>query len=179
MELHKTSDCGLYANLSRQDLSAYELTFDTLDPQDERTETLIRAILTQAEQTLGFAKPPRGNLFVDALPTAHGGTLLFLSTRRQTRYRVKKQPFTLLCRVDGANALLALLHRLKTPPFSHAGYRLYRDTDRYILHISFPASQALRAGRAALTEYGDVFACDAHTQAYLQEYAELLIRKAP
>lgn len=179
MELHKTSDCGLYASLSRQDLSAYELTFDTLNPQDERTETLIRAILTQAEQTLGFAKPPRGNLFVDALPTAQGGTLLFLSTRRQTRYRVKKQPFALLCRVDGANTLLALLRRLKTPPFAHAGYRLYRDTDRYILHIAFPASQALRAGRAALAEYGDVFACDTLTQAYLQEYTELLIRKVP
>lgn len=179
MELHKTSDRGLYAHLSKQDLSAYKLTFDELNPRDERTETLIGAILTRAEQTLGFEKPPRGRLFVDALPTAHGGTLLFLSTRRQTRYRIKKQPFFLLCRTESTDNLLDLLRRLKAPPFISTAYRLYRDKNGYILRISFKTLQTLRAGRIALSEYGEVFAPDARTQAYLHEYAELLIRKVP
>ena len=68
LEIHKTSADGLYAHLSKQELSAYQLTFDELHPQDTRTEALIGAILTRAEHTLGWALPPHGKLWVDALP---------------------------------------------------------------------------------------------------------------
>ncbi|MGN0520766.1 MAG: hypothetical protein ACI4LB_08515 [Candidatus Fimenecus sp.] len=179
MELHKTSEHGLCAHLSKQELSAYQLTFDELRRQDTRTEALIGAILTRAEKTLGWALPPRGKLFVDALSGTHGDTILFLTARTApTRYRVKKQPFTLLCRTASSDTVLAVLRRLQSPPFADAVCRLYRDETAYFLQISFPAANALRAGRAALAEYGEVFACDAQTQAYLCEYA-VFIGKAP
>ncbi|MGN0572235.1 MAG: hypothetical protein ACI4K9_08660 [Candidatus Fimenecus sp.] len=179
MELHKTSERGLYAHLSKQELSAYQLTFDELNPQDARTEALIGAILTRAEKTLGWALPPRGKLFVDALPGTHGDTILLLTARTApTRYRVKKQPFTFLCRTASSDTVLAVLRRVQSPPFSDAVCRLYRDESVYFLQVSFPTADALRAGRAALAEYGEVCACDARTQAYLHEYA-VLIDTAP
>lgn len=179
MELHKTSARGLCAHLTKQELSAYKLTFDELHRRDARTEALIRTVLTRAEKTLGWALPPRGKLFVDILPAANGDTVLFLTARpAPTRYRVKKQPFTLLCRTASPDALLAVLRRLQSPPFSRAVCRLYRDETAYFLQVSFPAANALRTGRAALAEYGEVLLCDARAQAYLHEYAEF-IGKAP
>lgn len=175
MELHKTSDRGLYVHLSKQELSAYRLTFDELSPQDTRTELLIGTILTRAEKTLGWVKPPHGKLCVDALPTAHGGTLLLLTAQTEkTRYRVKKQPFTLLCRAENTDTLLDILQRLQSPPFTDAACRLFCDKTAYFLLVSFTAAKSLRAGRAALAEYGDVHACNAHCEAYLREYAEAL-----
>lgn len=175
MEIHKTSADGLYAHLSKQELSAYQLTFDELHCRDTRTEALIGAILTRAEHTLGWALPPHGKLWVDALPVSHGGTILFLTAHRTpTRYRVKKQPFALLCRVETPNTVLSILRRLQSPPFSDAVCRLYRGTDAYFLQTVFPAPTALRAGRAALAEYGDVTAFDATKDAYLQEYTDFI-----
>ena len=162
MELHKTSARGLCAHLTKQELSAYKLTFDELHRRDARTEALIRTVLTRAEKTLGWALPPRGKLFVDILPAANGDPVLFLTARpAPTRYRVKKQPFTLLCRTA-----------------SRAVCRLYRDETAYFLQVSFPAANALRTGRAALAEYGEVLLCDERAQAYLHEYA-VFIGKTP
>ncbi len=181
MELHKTSDCGLYAHLTKQDLSAYRLTFEELNPKDERTEALVGAILTRAEKTLGWTLPKPGRLRVDALPTAHGGTLLILTARTaKTRYRVKKQPFLLLCRLADTDAVLSFLRRVQGPPFQNADCRLYRDSTAYVLCVSLPAASALRAVRTALSEYGTVFPVNAYTQSYLREYAEeIRLHKSP
>lgn len=179
MELHKTSERGLCAHLTKQELSAYKLTFDELHRRDARTEALIRTVLTRAEKTLGWALPPRGKLFVDILPAANGDTVLFLTAQpAPTRYRVKKQPFTLLCRAENADTLLDILQRLQSPPFADAVCRLYRDESACFLQVSFPAASALRIGRTALSEYGEVFLCDERTQAYLHEYA-VFIGKVP
>lgn len=175
MEIHKTSADALYAHLSKQELSAYRLTFDELHRQDTRTEALIGAILTRAEHTLGWVLPPHGKLWIDALPVSNGGTILFLTARRTpTRYRVKKQPFAILCRIESPDTVLSVLRRLQSPPFLSAVCRLYRDKSAYLLQIVFPAATALRVGRAALAEYGEVTACDAVKDAYLQEYADFI-----
>lgn len=181
MELHKTSDCGLYAHLTKQDLSAYRLTFEELNPKDERTEALVGAILTRAEKTLGWTLPKLGKLRVDALPTAHGGTLLILTARTaKTRYRVKKQPFTLLCRFADADTVLSLQRRVQSPPFQNADCRFYRDSTAYVLCVSLTAASSLRAVRTALSEYGTVFPVNAYTQSYLREYAtEISLHKSP
>ncbi len=181
MELHKTSERGLYAHLTKQELSAYRLTFEELNPKDERTEALVGAILTRAERTLGWTLPQSGKLRVDALPTAQGGMLLILTARTaKTRYRVKKQPFVLLCRFSDANAVLSLLYRVQSPPFQNADCRLYRDSTAYVLRVSLPTVFALRAGRTALSEYGTILAATPLTEAYLREYTEeIRLRKAP
>ena len=148
MELHKTSARGLCAHLTKQELSAYKLTFDELHRRGARTEALIRTVLTRAEKTLGWALPPRGKLFVDILPG------------------------------ENADTLLDILQRLQSPPFADAVCRLYRDESACFLQVSFPAASALRIGRTALSEYGEVFLCDERTQAYLHEYA-VFIGKVP
>lgn len=172
MQIHKTSAHALCARLTRQELSAYRLTFDELCAHDARTEALIRAVLTRAEQRLGWALPPRGKLLVDALPSPNGGTTLLLTaSTKPTRYRVKKQPFSLICRVSTADTLLSLLRRIKLAPFAGASFMLYRYKDEYFLLVAFRTPNDLPSGRNALLEFGDVFDGSDRAQAYLQEYA--------
>ena len=87
MELHKTSAAVLLAALTREELSAYSLSFEELAADNAQTARVVREILHCARRTLDFAVPARRRLRIDVLPEPGGGCI-FLFTARKMRLRV-------------------------------------------------------------------------------------------
>lgn len=172
MELHQT-DTVLFAALTREDLSAYRLTFDALRADSGRTTRLLREILRTARRTLRFSPPEKGRLQVDVLPQKDGGCLV-LFTVRKSRLRVVAAPPALLFTTNDTDAFLDLFCLLRhTRPFA-AHTALYRTHAGFAGLFSFPNAEEARRGARLLSEFGAVRAAGRETRRHLNEHARAI-----
>ncbi len=179
MELHRT-DTVLLAALTREELSAYRLSFGALRAGDPSTARLLREILRRAKTALRFSPPKPGKLRVDALPEKDGGCI-FLFTARKGRLRVLAAPPLLLWQTADANAFLDLFCLLRRAPAMCAGLSaLYRTEGGFAGLFSFADAKAAKKGARLLAEYGDVRAAGREMRRHLDEHARALMPpKAP
>ncbi len=179
MELHKTSTAVLLAALTREDLSAFRLSFADLSADNAQTVRIVREILLRARRTLDFAPPARGTLRIDVLPEKNGGCI-FLFTAHKTRLRVLRKPRTLFFSTQDVNVFLDIYKRLSAPPLAKAEIRLFRTRQGFAALFTFPdLSDAARAERL-LSEYGQTHDVSSDTALHLAEHAtELRLTPAP
>lgn len=172
MKLHKASGRCLLAALSREDLSEYRLSFDDLNPENERTAAVIRTILQQAKHTFGFALPAPSTLCIDVLPEKDGGCV-FLFTAQKKRFRVLRESRTICFYTKNVNAFLDILARLHVAPLCACAPKLYRCTDGFAALFSFKSTEDASRAQRLLSEFGTVMPAAAAT-AFLAEHGETI-----
>ncbi len=173
MELHKTSAAVLLAALTREELSAYRLSFDELAADSAQTARVVREILLCARRTLDFSVPARGRLRIDVLPEPGGGCI-FLFTARKTRLRVLHTGRSLLFCTQDADAFLDLLKLLSRPPLCRAKQTLYRTSTGFAALFSFDGAQSAERGARLLSEYGTVCPARGRVAQHLAEHARAI-----
>lgn len=173
MELHKTSAAVLLAALTREELSAYRLSFEELAADNAQTARVVREILLCARRTLDFAVPARRRLRIDVLPEPGGGCI-FLFTARKTRLRVLHTGRTLLFCTQDADAFLDLLGRLSRPPLYGVERTLYRTQTGFAALFFFNDAQSAERGAQLLSEYGTVCPARGRVAQHLNEHARAI-----
>lgn len=175
MDLHKKSETRLLAELSSSDLSDYQLSFDELSADNERTAEIIHDILDSAKAALDWSVPTACSIYIDVLPEENGGCIFLFTVRPmpKKRFRVKTEDDLSMCRCASIDDFLALLKTCKRlyPQNHAAGFRLGKE---FILLQSVRDADA-EAMRAILSEFGETAPADRLTRLYLEEHGEPII----
>ncbi len=91
MEMKQISARRLQIDLTKDDLTAMNLTYDQIDYQQSKTKILILSLLETARLTTGFQ--PNSRVFIEVYPNEQGGCTVFLSdlsTHETRRWRVRR-----------------------------------------------------------------------------------------
>lgn len=158
MEQELLKNGSLRIFVSKRELDAFGIRFETLDIRTERTRAFLTAVLLAANAT---AEMDLSRLTIEALPTEEGCLLLLTplwATPRKLRSRRAESP--LVYHFASTDALLALAkgwkrlypapHRLGNPLGASS---LYAFADGYRLVLS-PVSPLSRAASVLLDEWG-------------------------
>ncbi|MDR3314352.1 MAG: adaptor protein MecA [Oscillospiraceae bacterium] len=71
----------IVVELSAEDLTGLDITYDALDYASIETRRVIWIILDRVRETTGCDMDPSGQLFIDAMPRPTGGCILFFTLR--------------------------------------------------------------------------------------------------
>ncbi|MDR1927775.1 MAG: adaptor protein MecA [Oscillospiraceae bacterium] len=69
----------IIVELSAEDLSALDITYDALDYASVETRRVIWVILDRVRETTGCDVDPSGQMLIDAMPRPTGGCILFFT----------------------------------------------------------------------------------------------------
>lgn len=93
MRIEKLSLNKIKVTVNMEDLSLYDISYESLSPESPRLRSFILALMKRAEMELGFYAPA-GNVLIEAIP--QGDEFVFLITRIDTAKAqdTKKQELT-------------------------------------------------------------------------------------
>lgn len=160
MNIQKETDGSLRVELSAHELARFDLTYERLNYENDRTRQLLKTVLDGAGAMTGFCHHAH-RLLIQVFPAPASGCTLYFTPfgQKPKRYRQKLPSVYALWSADG---LLAVWHRLK-----NAAVQIYRLQEKYMV-ISADSQLCW------LQEYGDCLPVGRSTLAYIREHGERL-----
>lgn len=167
----------LKVTLTKQDMSAFGITFSELDYQDLKTKQVISYLLAKAKQETGF-NANEAKVFIEVYPEGDGCCICFstiaslfsLNTKVKTEIN---EPFVFLFATleDVIKASIQLFTL-----YCHRIYKssLYKLNDSYRL-IIYPLDQSDRLSVDFLNEFGQLIGSGSILTAFIQEHAHVII----
>ena len=171
MEIHKKSNNRFIAELTKNDMDCYRLTFDELDADNPKTSFLLNDML--ARLSLPFS---RLAVCVDMLPDGDGGVIMLFTLRNKTKYKVVESlpgNSCCICRFRDAETVFILAEILNSLSDCHCKCRLFSDGMQYAAEITQMQIDKNHLA-ALLSEFGEVRYSDKLLQAELAEHYTLL-----
>lgn len=89
MRIEKLSLNKIKVTVGYEDLSLYDISYETLSPTSPRLRAFILAMMKRAEIEIGFSAPA-GNVMIEAIP--QGDEFVFLITRVDAQTEEKAKP---------------------------------------------------------------------------------------
>lgn len=200
MELIKVSSEKLKIILTKNDMDLLEITCDSLDYGSLSTRRAIWQILDTAKDETGF-DADGDKLYIQAFPSADGGCEMFFTKHssllteppgEKSLYLKKKYIFAeaerrYIAESENLEDIIKLAVRMKRGKFKGRSSLLFYK-DKYYLSADFSGRKNgfLRNGRADcgngeafsfMCEYADVYSGEELASAYIDEYAETIIKK--
>lgn len=189
MELLRINDRKLKITLTKDDMSAYSLTADTIDYNNTETKRAFWSILDEAKHKTGF-DAAKDKIYVQIYPSRGGGCEMYvtkLSDRegRSSPITFSKEPFFFektLFRFERLCDLLSACACLSECGFAEES-AAFAETNAYYLLLGKQGSEALpqapRESKAPtpvdlVAEFGKKI--DLSYEAFLAEHAECICR---
>ncbi len=195
MRIEKLSLNKIKVTVSWEDLSHYDISYETLSPESPRLRAFIVALMKRAELEIGFSAPA-GNVMIEAIP--QGDEFVFLITRidapvpeagktvltrEEKRAKLKTRSYRIVekeasakkaerqfYRFEDLESFAALLKVCVLPKTS----LLYKGEDCYYLALPCGSPRAKRLNNLVLEFAAPV---DARLVAmYLKEHAKVIAR---
>ncbi|MBR5234413.1 MAG: adaptor protein MecA [Clostridia bacterium] len=162
--------------LTRQDMTELDITYEELDYSNIETRRVLWTLLDEAKHTLGREIRLTQKMLIEAVPDDNGGCRIYFSVADEQLPKAgKKQLIKLsgmktVCQssdIDNIGSLSQVLHKLGCVSKSE----LYTDGEKYRLIVSQKVSFSGELG-AIIREYCDM--CDTSCISYTCEHWKLL-----
>ena len=160
MNIQKETDGSLRVELSANELARFDLTYERLNYENDRTRQLLKTVLEGAGAMTGFCHD-RHRLLIQVFPAPASGCTVYFTPfgQKQKRYR-QKSPC--VYSIGSADALLSAWERL-----NDTAAQVYRLNGQYIVISSCRQTDWL-------LEYGDRLPAGRLNLAYIREHGERL-----
>lgn len=170
MQCRLLNENGIEVRLSRDEMQAFDITYENLDYANTETRRVLWTVLDEAGSTLGCSIDLSGRLLIEARPDGDGGCILDFTLNPQTKMKLKRQKqeksdCMLLFETDDADALLAAVCAVRGDV--HADLYLQ---DGVLSLLIFAREPQLLSLTAVLSEFGHLDRADAYEAAAIGEY---------
>ena len=180
MKIELLSETQIKITLTKLDMDSFEVTYDELDYQNNKTRDIIEDLLLHANLVTGFSTAS-GKLFVEVFPTDDAGCIFYISSldrKPQSNSAEGKRgeyPEPVIYRFAELDSLLRAAPIL----FKRWGHRIYKSSlylleGKYLL-LLYPLLAAEQHMVGFLKEYAEFFGKGELRAAFLSEHAQPLI----
>lgn len=166
MKIDLATERSVLVELSLEDLSAFDLTYDALDYKNEQTRRAVERIMECVREETGKSFAAE-RLQIDVLPNRTGGCLMILTdcaARQQT-------PEPALFQSDSINALIDAARVLKKQNLPAMKSSLLRRGNTFSLLLDPASAQTVRL----LSEFADYTRLNRAEIAAVSEYQQTLL----
>lgn len=176
MKCRMRSKNGLEVTLSREEMTALDITYEKLDYANTETRRMLWTVLDEAGSVLGCSFDLSGKIRIEARPDGEGGCILDFTLQADPTVPVQKpkKPRTaVLFETDSADDLLAAVQHLSES--INADLYMLDGTFRLLWHTD---TRTLPRLSAVLTEFGTVQENCTVAAAQTAEYWSLVCKNA-
>lgn len=167
MKIDAIDENSILVELSKEELSKNEVTFEQLDYANEKTRALVRSVLEKIRTETGRCVSKDGALEVDVMPNSSGGCLMLFT---ENRAEAQSEGTPAVFKTDEIDNLIDFSRRLKGESSRSA---LYRYSDSFFLFA--PELSAFQLAVAG--EYFETVKLKEEELNVLTEIGECLIQK--
>ena len=175
MNIHSVNKNKFIVELSAEDMSELDITYEEMDYSDIETRRVIWTILDRVRESTGRDVDPSGNLLIEAAADAEGGCILCFTVPNERRITaavkepaISKTGNAVVYEFDGADSLLDMIKTVGRENLP-ATNSLYKSKSRYRLVLpKFPGS----AEKKKIEEYGKLIGRNSLAVAATKEHWE-------
>ncbi len=145
MKIDAFDEKSILVELSKEDLSKSEMTYEQLDYSNEKTRRLVRSVLEKIRLETGRRVSDGASLEVDVMPDSFGGCLMIFKERKESRTEESEE--TIVFKTNEINDLIDLSRRLRkeNPPIEKTELYLLDEMFFLFLKKVTPAQKAVAA----------------------------------
>lgn len=171
MKIDIAGEKSILVELSKEDMSEFNITYDDLDYSNIPTKKILFKIIEQIKLETGKAFDNTEKLQIDVMPDSSGGCLLIFTDCANNMIAIASQSYTFYtsCYDDLVDCARAFSKKITDYPDSS----LYKFKDTFILHVS----NCNDFQKATLFEFADYCNVDEAEKERLDEYADCIIKK--
>ena len=175
MKITSPSEDRIIVDLSPQDMTELEITYEALDYSAIETRRVIWTLLDAAGKKLGRDIDPTKRMIIEAMPRRNGGcTLVFTVIEGLCGDRkplLKKLSENLVCEFGNLDDLYRAAQSV-TAKGKKTESSLYSNGGKYILLLNSPLEPDIL--RCRLNEFGRCEICEKLEADYIKEHWQLL-----
>lgn len=145
MKIDAFDEKSILVELSKEDLSKNEMTYEQLDYANEKTRKLVRSVLEKIKLETGRFVSNGTSLEVDVMPDSFGGCLMIFKESEESR--TEKGGETSVFKTDEINNLIDLSRRLQkeNPPIEKTELYFFDETFFLFLKKATTVQKAVAA----------------------------------
>lgn len=163
----------LKITLGKQDLSRFDLTYDTIDYDDQKTKNMLNDLILGAEKMVGFSLNKR-RLEIDVFPAPDGGCIIYFTLTEPSetkRLRLKNnRAKPKVFEFSSSENMLCALAKLARSNINFKKSELYEINGKYRLVVWERGNSA----GSILREYGEEINSPCLAAAFVSEHGKLL-----
>lgn len=134
MNYESLNDNVILVELTKEEMCQFQITYDSLDCNNELTEIAIRKILNEISQD---KIKTNKKITVEALPTDDGGCFfIFTFSAKLHRYKVKKSYNDVFFRTDNLNSLLDTISSVQKISSNKTPCKIFEMNKDFYLSLS-------------------------------------------
>lgn len=171
MKIDAIDEKSVLVELSKEDLSKSEITYEELDYANERTRTFVRKILETIRLETGRTVFESGSLEVEVMPDSFGGCLMIFKEKKESDFAEEDKTSVFFS--ENINDLIDCARVLKGLEAQVESAALYCADGTFFLLLSVCSSKK----RSVLSEYLEEAAFTEERLGFLKEYGKCLIER--
>ena len=171
MKIDAIDEKSVLVELSKEDLSKSEITYEELDYANERTRTFVRKILETIRLETGRTVFESGSLEVEVMPDSFGGCLMIFKEKKESNFAEEDKTSVFFS--ENINDLIDCARVLKGLEAPEKSGALYCADGTFFLLLSVCSSKK----RSVLSEYLEEAAFTEERLGFLKEYGKCLIER--
>ena len=171
MKIDAIDEKSVLVELSKEDLSKSEITYEELDYANERTRTFVRKILEIIRLETGRTVFESGSLEVEVMPDSFGGCLMIFKEKKESAFTEEDKTSVFFS--ENINDLIDCARVLKGLEAAEKSGALYCADGTFFLLLSVCSSKK----RSVLSEYLEEAAFTEERLGFLKEYGKCLIER--
>lgn len=171
MKIDAIDEKSVLVELSKEDLSKSEITYEELDYANERTRTFVRKILETIRLETGRKVFESGSLEVEVMPDSFGGCLMIFKEKKESNFAEEDKTSVFFS--ENINDLIDCARVLKGLEAQVESAALYCADGTFFLLLSVCSSKK----RSVLSEYLEEAAFTEERLGFLKEYGKCLIER--
>lgn len=134
MNYESLNDNVMLVELTKEEMTRFHLTYDSLDYNNELTEFAIREILNEISQD---KTKTNNKIAVEALPTDDGGCFfIFTFSVKPHRYKIKKSNEDFFFKTDSLDSLLDTILSVQRCSDVKTPCKVFEMNNDFYLHLS-------------------------------------------
>ena len=134
MKIDLAGEKSVLVELSKEDMTEFNITYDDLDYSNVPTRKVLFCIMEKIRLETGKTIGQTDKLKIDVMPDSKGGCLMIFTDCAGEELVVKKEDLAFIC--EDINNLIDCARALKKSGLACPETSLYSSTDGYILTTS-------------------------------------------
>lgn len=152
MTFEALNDNVMLVELSCEEMKKYHITYETLDCDNQCTQSAVKNILDFIKASDKFNTNDK--ITVEALPVNDGGCFFIFtfSPKKKTRYKMKKINNLSVFKADTLNNLLDFVSAMKKIHQKNLKYEIYKIENKFYMQIPVNSQKI----NAVIGEFGQI-----------------------
>lgn len=159
MKIEVHDDSRIAIELTKDDMSELDITYEDLDYSNIETRRVLWTVLDEASNTIGCDINLSERMLIEAVPSSTGGCIIYFTVLPKHHNNgsakiIKRDESAIICDIPNVDDLFAACQMLKKKGYTQKSELFLKDK-RYRL-VLFPSLEEEQVFESSLCEYGDV-----------------------